>query len=202
MKINFNTNRLIRPSKIVVLCLLVAPLVVAVLRYLTDQWGANRIEGFIIDTGNWGIRWLIITMAISPIREIFGWNWLIIFRRPIGLAAFYYLCVHFFIYLYLDFGFDLGMIINDLLTSSYVTVGFIGFVLLAPLAITSTQDWIRRLGKRWRLLHRLAYLALIMGLIHYFLQVKIIGFQLWLYIIISVLLLGYRGLSFLWRRRI
>lgn len=179
-------------AKLIVLPLSMVPLVIALLRYLGDQWGGNAIEAFTLDTGNWGIRLLLITLAITPVRELTGWNWLITYRRPMGLAAFYYLCVHFLVYLYLDFAFDLPFIVSDLSTSLYVVVGFVGFLLLVPLAITSTNGWIRALGKRWRFLHRLVYAAVILGVVHYLLQVKEIGFQLWFYIIAGGLLLAYR----------
>ena len=179
-------------AKLIVLPLSMVPLVIAALRYLGDQWGGNAIEAFTLDTGNWGIRLLLVTLAITPVRELSGWNWLITYRRPMGLAAFYYLCVHFLVYLYLDFAFDLPFILSDLSTSLYVVVGFVAFLLLVPLAITSTNGWIRALGKRWRFLHRLVYAAVILGVVHYLLQVKEIGFQLWFYLIAGGLLLAYR----------
>jgi sulfoxide reductase heme-binding subunit YedZ len=179
-------------AKLIVLPLSMVPLVIALLRYLADQWGGNAIEAFTLDTGNWGIRLLLVTLAITPVRELTRWNWLITYRRPMGLAAFYYLCVHFLVYLYLDFAFDLPFILSDLSTSLYVVVGFVGFLLLVPLAVTSTNGWIRALGKRWRFLHRLVYAAVILGVVHYLLQIKEISFQLWFYIIAGGLLLGYR----------
>lgn len=187
-----NPMQAAKRAKLIVLPLSMVPLLIALLRYLGDQWGGNAIEAFTLDTGNWGIRMLLITLAITPLRELTGWNWLITYRRPMGLAAFYYLCVHFLVYLYLDFAFDLPFIVSDLSTSLYVVVGFVGFLLLVPLAITSTNGWIRALGKRWRWLHRLVYAAVILGIVHYLLQVKEIGFQLWFYIIAGGLLLAYR----------
>jgi sulfoxide reductase heme-binding subunit YedZ len=179
-------------AKLIVLPLSMVPLLIALLRYLADQWGGNAIEAFTLDTGNWGIRLLLVTLAITPVRELTKWNWLITYRRPMGLAAFYYLCVHFLVYLYLDFAFALQFILIDLSTSLYVVVGFVAFLLLIPLAITSTTGWIRALGKRWRFLHRLVYAAVILGVVHYLLQVKEISFQLWFYIIAGGLLLAYR----------
>lgn len=187
-------------AKLIVLPLSMVPLVIAMLRYLGDQWGGNAIEAFTLDTGNWGIRLLLVTLAITPLREITGWNWLITYRRPMGLAAFSYLCVHFLVYLYLDFAFDLPFILNDLSTSLYVVVGFVAFLLLVPLAVTSTTGWIRALGKRWRLLHRLVYAAIVLGVVHYLLQVKDLGFQIWFYIIAGGLLLAYRLVAPLLKR--
>ena len=182
-------------AKLIVLPLTMVPLAVALIRYVGNQFGANPIEAFTLDTGNWGIRMLLITLAVTPLRELTGWNWLITYRRPLGLAAFYYLCVHLLIYLYLDFAFDLEFILIDVSTSLYVIVGVAAFLLLIPLAITSTTGWIRALGKRWRWLHRLVYPAITLGVVHYLLQVKGLSFQLWFYIIAGGVLLGYRLLA-------
>ena len=187
-----NPMQVAKRAKLVVLPLTMVPLAIALLRYLGDQFGGNAIEAFTLDTGNWGIRLLLVTLAITPVRELTGWNWLITYRRPMGLAAFYYLCVHLLVYLYLDFAFDVPFIITDLSTSIYVVVGFAAFLLLVPLALTSTNGWIRALGKRWRVLHRLIYAAVILGVVHYLLQIKEISFQLWFYIIAGGLLLAYR----------
>ncbi len=187
-----NPMQVAKRAKLVVLPLTMVPLVIALLRYLGDQFGGNAIEAFTLDTGNWGIRLLLVTLAITPLRELTGWNWLITYRRPLGLAAFYYICVHLLVYLYLDFYFDFGFIITDLSTSIYVVVGFVAFLMLVPLALTSTNGWIRALGKRWRVLHRLMYPAVILGVVHYLLQIKEISFQLWFYIIAGGVLLAYR----------
>ena len=187
-----NPMQVAKRAKLVVLPLAMVPLAIALLRYLGDQFGGNAIEAFTLDTGNWGIRLLLVTLAITPLRELTGWNWLITYRRPMGLAAFYYICVHLLVYLYLDFFFDLGFIITDISTSIYVVVGFTSFLLLIPLALTSTNGWIRALGKRWRVLHRLMYPAVILGVVHYLLQIKEISFQLWFYIIAGGVLLAYR----------
>ena len=179
-------------AKLVVLPLTMVPMAVALLRYLGNQFGANPIEAFTLDTGNWGIRFLLITLAITPVRELTGWNWLITYRRPMGLAAFYYICVHLLIYLYLDFAFDLEFILIDVSTSLYIIVGVAAFLLMIPLAITSTTGWIRSLGKRWSVLHKLIYPALILGVVHYLFQVKGLSFQLGFYIIAGGVLLAYR----------
>ena len=179
-------------AKPIVLPLTMVPLAIGLIRYYTDQFGTSPVEAFTLDTGNWAIRFLLITLAVTPLRELTGWNWLITYRRPIGLAAFYYAAVHFLIYVYLDFAFDLEFILFDIIDSLYVVVGVASLLLLIPLAVTSTTGWIRALGKRWRLLHRLVYAALILGVVHYMLQVKHITFQLWFYIIAGAVLLAYR----------
>lgn len=176
------------------------PLAVALVRYFTDQFGVDAIGDFTLDTGNWGIRLLLGTLAVTPIRELTGWNWLITYRRPLGLAAFYYLCVHLLVYVYLDFALNLEFILIDVTESVFIVVGVAGFLLLIPLAITSTTGWIRRLGKRWRMLHRLVYVALILGVVHYLLQVKEITFQLAAYMVAGGLLLGYRIVAPLLKR--
>ena len=187
-----NPMQVAKRAKLIVLPLTMVPLVIALARYLGDQFGGNAIEAFTLDTGNWGIRFLLITLAITPLRELTGWNWLITYRRPMGLAAFYYVCVHLLVYLYLDFNFEIPFILTDLSHSLYVVVGFAAFLLLIPLALTSTTGWVRALGKRWRVLHWLMYPAVILGVVHYLLQIKEISFQLWFYIISGGVLLAYR----------
>ena len=195
-----NPAQVAKRAKLVVLPLTLMPLAIALVRYFTDQFGVDAIGDFTLDTGNWGIRLLLATLAVTPIRELTGWNWLITYRRPLGLASFYYLCVHLLVYAYLDFALNLEFILIDVTESIFIVVGVAGFLLLIPLAITSTTGWIRRLGKRWRMLHRLAYLALILGVVHYLLQVKEITFQLAAYMVAGALLLGYRIVAPLLKR--
>ena len=125
-------------------------------------------------------------------RELTGWNWLITYRRPLGLAAFYYVCVHLLVYAYLDFRLNLEFMLIDVTESLFIIVGVASLLLLIPLAITSTTGWIRALGKRWRVLHWLVYPALILGVVHYLLQVKEITFQLGFYMAAGAVLLAYR----------
>ena len=179
-------------AKVVVLPLTMVPLAVALVRYYTDQFGVDAIGDFTLDTGNWGIRLLLLTLAVTPVRELTGWNWLITYRRPFGLAAFYYVCVHLLVYAYLDFRLNLEFMLIDVTESLFIIVGVASLLLLIPLAITSTTGWIRALGKRWRVLHWLVYPALILGVVHYLLQVKEITFQLGFYMAAGGLLLAYR----------
>ena len=179
-------------AKLVVLPLTMVPLAVALVRYYTDQFGVDAIGDFTLDTGNWGIRLLLVTLAVTPVRELTGWNWLITYRRPLGLAAFYYVCVHLLVYAYLDFRLNLEFMLIDVTESLFIIVGLASLLLLIPLAITSTTGWIRALGKRWRVLHWLVYPALILGVVHYLLQVKEITFQLAAYMVAGALLLCYR----------
>jgi sulfoxide reductase heme-binding subunit YedZ len=135
--------------------------------------GANPIEKITHATGDWTIRFLLITLAITPARKLLRIPSLIRFRRMFGLFAFFYGCLHFLTYIWLDKFFNVHEMIADVAKRPFITVGFTGFVLLIPLAITSTSGWIRRLGgKRWQSLHRLIYCTAIAGVIHYLWLVK------------------------------
>ena len=135
--------------------------------------GANPIERITHSTGDWTLRFLLITLAITPVRKLLGIPWLIRFRRMFGLFAFFYGCLHFLTYIWLDKFFNLHEILADVAKRKFITIGFTAFVLLIPLALTSTTGWIRRLGgKRWQTLHRLIYVSAIAGVIHYLWLVK------------------------------
>jgi sulfoxide reductase heme-binding subunit YedZ len=135
--------------------------------------GANPVERITHTTGDWILIFLFITLSITPLRKITGLLWLIRFRRMFGLYAFFYASLHFLTYIWFDKLFDLHEILVDITKRKFITVGFTAFVLLIPLAITSTTGWIRRLGgKRWQALHRLIYVSAILGVIHYIWLVK------------------------------
>jgi len=134
---------------------------------------ANPIEYITHATGDWTLRFLVITLAVAPLRKILGLSDLIRFRRMFGLFAFFYGCLHFTTYIWLDKFFDLAEVWKDVAKRPFITVGFLGFVLMIPLAITSTAGWIRRLGgKNWQLLHRAIYISAIAGVVHYYWLVK------------------------------
>lgn len=138
-----------------------------------DGLGANPVEFIQHSTGDWTLRFLIITLAVTPARKLLGLPALIRYRRMLGLFAFFYICLHFTTYIWLDQSFDLHSMWLDVAKRKYITVGFLGFVLMIPLAITSTRGWIRRLGgKRWQWLHRAIYFSAIAGVIHYAWLVK------------------------------
>jgi methionine sulfoxide reductase heme-binding subunit len=138
-----------------------------------DALGANPIEYITRETGTWTLRFLVLTLAVTPLRRLTGWNWLVRFRRMIGLFAFFYGSLHFLTYIWLDQFFDLPGIVADVVKRPYITVGFTGFTLMLPLALTSTTGWIRRLGgKRWQALHRLVYVSAVCGVVHYLWLVK------------------------------
>ena len=155
--------------------------------------GANPIEVITHATGDWVLRFLLITLAITPLRKLTGQLWLIRYRRMFGLFAFFYATLHFLTYIWLDKFFDLHDMLHDIAKRKFITVGFAGFVLLIPLALTSTTGWIRRLGgKRWQALHRLIYFSAIAGVIHYLWLVKADIHLPLEYGAILTLLLGYR----------
>jgi methionine sulfoxide reductase heme-binding subunit len=140
---------------------------------LTDNLGVNPIETITHETGVWTLRLLLVTLSITPIRRFTGWNGVIAFRRMVGLFAFFYACLHFSTYVVLDHFFDFDAIVKDVAKRPYVTAGFTAFVLLIPLAVTSTAKMIRRLGgRRWRTLHRLIYVSAGGGVVHYLWLVK------------------------------
>ncbi len=173
-----------------VACLL--PLCQLVYNAFTDNLGANPIETITRFTGSWTLILLLTTLAVSPLRRITGWNHLIKLRRPLGLFAFLYAMLHFSTYLVLDHFFDLHAITKDVVKRPFVTAGFSAFVLMIPLAITSTTAMIRRLGKRWQQLHRLIYVVAVAGVIHFYWLVKADIRRPALYGAILTLLLGYR----------
>ena len=150
------------------------PLGLLVWRGFTGGLTANPIEYITHRTGDWTLRFLLIALAITPLRRLTGWAALASFRRMLGLFAFFYVVLHFSTYLVLDFFFAFDLIFDDIVERRYITAGFTGFVLLIPLAVTSTRGMIRRLGgARWRRLHRLVYVAAIAGVIHYLWLVKV-----------------------------
>jgi sulfoxide reductase heme-binding subunit YedZ len=160
-------------SKPVVFLLCLLPLAALGWRALHGKLTANPIEFITHATGDWTLRFLIITLCVTPFRKILHLPELIRFRRMLGLFAFFYACLHFTTYIWLDKFFDLSEMWKDIAKRKYITVGFTAFLLLIPLAVTSTAGWIRRLGgKRWQLLHRLIYFSATLGVIHYYWLVK------------------------------
>ena len=137
-------------------CLIPAALLVGDTFGITGILGANPIEEIQDRFGNWGLRFILITLTVTPLRHVTGWNWLLRFRRMLGLFAFFYICLHFLTYAVLDAFFDILYILEDITDRTYITLGFTSFLLLIPLAMTSTNAMVRRLGgQRWRRLHRL-----------------------------------------------
>lgn len=164
--------------------------------------GANPVEEISTTTGIWTLNFLVITLAVSPLRKITRQPWLVRFRRMFGLFAFFYVCLHFTAYIWLDQNLDLASTLKDVAKRPFITAGFAAFLLLIPLALTSTSGWIRRLGgARWQMLHRLIYLAGIAGGVHYYWKVKSDVRQPVLYLSIIGLLLGFRLIAHLMEQR-
>jgi sulfoxide reductase heme-binding subunit YedZ len=155
-------------AKAVVFAVSLLPFAILVWQSLHNQLGPNPVEYLQHSLGEWTLRFLVFTLAITPFRKILSLPELIRFRRMLGLFAFFYVCLHFLTYLGPDQNFDVSAMLKDVVKRPFIFVGFAAFICLIPLAITSTTGWIRRLGgKRWQQLHRLIYVAAILGVIHY-----------------------------------
>lgn len=185
-------------TKIPIFLLCLTPLVILIWRFFHGGLGANPIEFITHATGDWTLRFLLVTLAVTPLRKILGLPELIRFRRMLGLFAFFYACLHFTTYIWLDKFFDLCEMWKDVVKRRFITVGFAAFVLLIPLAVTSTAGWIRRLGgKRWQALHRLIYFSAILAVIHYYWLVKSAVVRPLTYGAILALLLVFRVAAWL-----
>jgi sulfoxide reductase heme-binding subunit YedZ len=159
--------------KVLLFILSLGPVSVLTYYAFTDNLGANPVEYLTRATGTWTLVFLCITLGITPVRKLTGWNWLSPTRRMFGLFAFFYVCLHFTTYLWFDQYFDVHSIIKDVIKRPFITVGFATFLLLIPLAVTSNNYLTRKLGaKRWQNLHRATYLICILGVIHYWWLVK------------------------------
>jgi sulfoxide reductase heme-binding subunit YedZ len=159
--------------KITVFALCLIPLALLGWKAYQQDLSANPIEYITHWTGDWTLRFLVITLAITPLRKLLRWPNLVKFRRMLGLFAFFYGCLHLTTYLWLDKFFAWGEIVKDIGKRPFITAGFAAFITLLPLAITSTAGWIRRLGgKRWQRLHRLIYFSAVAGVVHYYWLVK------------------------------
>ncbi|MCY4420676.1 MAG: sulfoxide reductase heme-binding subunit YedZ [Gammaproteobacteria bacterium] len=184
---------------IFVACLI--PLVCYGYWFFTDALGANPIEAITRRAGDWALRFLLITLAISPLRKLTGWHGLARYRRMLGLFTFFYVCVHLSLYITLDKFFDLAEIIEDVIDRLFITVGFISFVLLIPLAVTSTNRMVDILQHRWTQLHRLVYVVAMLAVLHFWWMVKIDTREPAIYAGILAVLLGFR-LTFYLKRRV
>ncbi|GMR17767.1 MAG: protein-methionine-sulfoxide reductase heme-binding subunit MsrQ [Gammaproteobacteria bacterium] len=161
-----------RLIKIILFFLCLIPLAWLVWRGLNAELGANPVETVTRYTGDWTLRFLFITLSVTPARRLLGWKSLLRYRRMLGLFSFFYASIHFSIYV-IDQYFSVETIVEDILKRPYITVGFGCFILLIPLAITSANNMIRRLGaKRWQQLHRLVYVVAIGGVLHFLWLVK------------------------------
>jgi len=166
---SFYWQKLLKPA-VFLLCM--TPTIYLLIGAYTMDLGANPVEYLAHRTGDWALRFLLIVLAMTPLRRISGWRFPIHLRRMLGLFAFYYITVHLLIYAVLDLALDWSFLLEDILERPYITIGFTAWVLLIPLAITSTNKMMRRLGKRWKQLHKLVYLIGLLGVVHYWWLVK------------------------------
>lgn len=153
---------------------------------------ANPIEFITHFTGDWAIRFLVITLAVTPLRRLTGWNPIIQLRRMLGLFCFFYAALHFLTWFVLDWFFDFRQMVEDVAMRPFITLGMATFLMLLALAVTSTQASIRRLGRRWTQLHRLIYVAAVTALLHFWLARKTVVLQFEVILVAAVLLLGFR----------
>lgn len=187
----------LKPMVLLVCLLPFARLAAGVAGVAGISLGANPVEEVLHSLGKWGLNFLLITLCITPLRQLTGWVHWIRFRRMLGLTAFFYLVAHFLWYLLVDQGLQLTLLAEDIVKRPYITVGFTALLLLLPLALTSTRAAMRRLGRRWQVLHRLVYVATFLGCVHFYWQVKADLREPLLYFAALSLLLGWRA----WKHR-
>ena len=178
--------------KIVVFTLCSLPLAWLVFALLNDQLGANPIEVVIRRLGEWGLQLLLITLCMTPLRDLLQQGWPIQIRRMLGLFAFFYVCLHFVSYLWLDQFFDWSEIVKDIIKRPFITVGMLAVLGLVPLAVTSTRRAQRRLGRKWKRLHYLIYPVSILAVLHFYWLVKADLSKPAIYSLCLLALLAYR----------
>ena len=188
-------RRLLKP---LVFVLSLVPLAALTYMVLTGRTSANQAEDILLTTGIWALRFLLATLTITPLRRLTGWNVLIQYRRMLGLFAFFYATVHLTSYIAFDRVFAFGEILADVAKRPFITAGMTAFVLMVPLALTSTRGWIRRLGRRWQVLHRLIYFSAAAACLHFVWKVKVVIGEPVYYASILALLLAFR---LVWRFR-
>jgi sulfoxide reductase heme-binding subunit YedZ len=182
-------KRLVKP---LLFTLCVVPLAWLIWDALHAGLGANPIEALEHRTGDWALRFLLVTLAVTPLRRLTQWTSVVRYRRMFGLFAFFYVCLHFLTYFVLDLFFAFENLAEDVAKRPYITVGFLAFLLMVPLAVTSTKKMMRRLGRRWKQLHRLVYGVAALGVLHYIWLVKADVREPMIYAAILALLLGSR----------
>jgi sulfoxide reductase heme-binding subunit YedZ len=184
--------RVVGKPLVFALCLVPATLVVTDAFELTGSLGANPVEAIQDRFGIWGLRFIMLTLAVTPLRQITAWNWLVRFRRMLGLFTFFYVLMHFLTWLVLDQGLLTSAITEDIVERPFITIGFTAFLLLIAMAATSTNGVRRRMGKRWQQLHYSVYAVGILGVWHFWWQVKLDTSEPAIYAAILAALLGYR----------
>ena len=192
------TRWLVKP---LVFMLSLIPFLILIWQGFQDELGANPVEMLTHETGQWGLYFLLITLAITPIKKLSGMLWLVGLRRMLGLFAFFYACLHLTVYTWLDQYFLWDAIVEDIFKRPYITLGFSAWLMLLPLALTSNRFSIRKLGTKWKKLHRLVYPATLMVVFHFIWLVKADYAEPLLYLIILTLLLLAR-LPIMFRQKI
>jgi sulfoxide reductase heme-binding subunit YedZ len=192
--------RVIPALKVLVLVAALVPAGWLLYALLYGGLGPNPAETLQLQTGIWALRLLVATLAITPVRRVTGWNRLVQFRRMLGLLAFFYALLHLASYVVLDRYFDLSGVWEDVVERPFITAGMIAFLTMVPLAITSTRGWIRRLGRRWQVLHRLVYVSAVAAAIHYLWKVKVMIGPPVNYALLVAVLLAFR-IYWVWRAR-
>lgn len=190
-------RRVYKPLLFVLCSLPLAGLVLGALGIGQMSLGADPIARILHELGAWALRFLVLTLMVTPARQLFGAPWLVSFRRMIGLFAFFYVLLHFLTWLILDQGLYWSGILTDIGKRPYITIGFLAFLLLIPLAVTSTNNMMRRMGRRWQKLHRLVYVITLLGVWHFYWQVKKDVREPLIYLAIVLVLLGWR----VWKAR-
>ena len=186
---NRQVSLIIKPV-VFLLCLM--PFVMLLIATIDDNLGTNPVETLTHETGQWALRFLLIGLAVTPLRRLLKTAWLIKFRRMLGLFAFFYATLHFITYLWLDQFFDWHEIIIDIPKRPFITIGFVSLLLLLPLALTSTNAMQRRLGKKWLALHKLVYVIPVLVLIHFVWSLKVDYSEPLSYALVLILLLLMR----------
>jgi methionine sulfoxide reductase heme-binding subunit len=192
-------GRVLRPgvrgralAKAVLVLAALIPAALLVRGMLRGDLGVNPAETIQLETGRWTFKFLLLTLAVTPLRRISGWNGVIQYRRMLGLFAFFYGTLHFASYWAFDLVFAFGKMLADVAKRPFITMGFAAYLLMLPLALTSTKGWIRRLGRNWALLHRLIYVSATCAAIHFAWKQKVFaGDPVWYAIAVAVLL-GFR----------
>lgn len=194
-------EKFIRALKIVAFLSCLGPVFVLTWKGFHDGLGANPIDVITRSTGKWTLTFLLITLSVTPVRKLSGMPWLIKFRRMLGDYAFFYGCLHLMTYVWLDKFFDVHEMLHDIAKRKFITAGLTAWLLMLPLAITSTTGWIRRLGgKRWQMLHRLIYFSAAAGVVHFIWLIKADLRRPLTYGAILAVLLAYRLIVWLLNR--
>jgi sulfoxide reductase heme-binding subunit YedZ len=181
-----------RAAKVAVFVLALLPQALLVHAVVTGNAGANPAETIQLTTGRWAFKFLLLTLAITPVRRLTKWNILIQYRRMLGLFAFFYATCHLAAYYAFDLNFSIAKVVTDTVKRPFIFMGMAAFLTMLPLALTSTRGWIRRLGKKWTLLHRLVYVSAICAAVHFGWKVKVFTGDPVMYAIAVAVLLGFR----------